>query len=73
MSTADCESAGCSRVAKRLQEVIGFVAFGGDLLTEFVASPEFFANDCDDVVGVQVGLGKDQGLGDLPPARGRCR
>ena len=50
-------------VAKRLQQVVGFVAFGGDLLAEFVAASEFFADDFDDVVGVQVGLGEDQCLG----------
>ena len=45
------------------------MAFGGDLLAEFVAASEFFADDFDDVVGVQVGLGKDQCLGDFRSAR----
>ena len=43
----------------------GFRVFGrlvGDLLAEVVALAELLADDLDDVVGVAVGLGEDQGL-----------
>ena len=34
----------------------------GDLLAEIIPLPEFFPNDLDDVVGVAIGLGKNQRL-----------
>ena len=37
----------------------------GDLLAEVVSLVEFLADDVDDVVGVGVSLGEDEGLGDL--------
>ena len=40
-------------------------AFGGDLLAELVALGEFFANDADNVFGMEVGFGEDQGFGDF--------
>ena len=43
-------------------------AFGGDLLAEVVPLAELFADDPHDVFGVQVGLGEDQGLGNLGAA-----
>jgi hypothetical protein len=53
-------------VAKAAEDAVG-VFFGavGDLLAEGVPWTVDLAQDVDDVVGVAVGLGKDQGLGRL--------
>ena len=52
-------------VAEGLDQVLGRVAGGavGDLLGELVALAELLAQDLDDVLGVVVVLGEDQGLG----------
>jgi hypothetical protein len=45
-----------------------FLCLVGDFLAELVAFAENFAHGLDDVVGVAVGLGEDQGLRDLVAA-----
>jgi hypothetical protein len=47
-----------------------FVVLVGDLLAEGVPLAELLADDVDDVVGVGIGLGEDEGLGDLVGAGG---
>ena len=57
-------------VAEGLDEVLGLGAGGavGDLLGEVVALAEFLAQDLDDVLGVVVVLGEEQGFGNLGAA-----
>ena len=61
---------GMVAVAKALDEVLGIHAGGavGDLLGEVVALAELLAEDFDDVLGVGVVLGEDEGLGHLGAA-----
>ena len=56
--------------AELVDEVLGLRAGGavGDLLAEVVALAEFLAHDLDDVLGVGVVLGEDEGLGHLGAA-----
>ena len=42
-----------------------FFRFVGHLFTELVALAKLFADDLDNVVGMAVGLGEDQGFGDF--------
>ena len=61
---------GMVAVAEALDEVLGLRAGGavGDLLGEVVALAELLAHDFDDVFGVGVVLGEDEGLGHLGAA-----
>jgi hypothetical protein len=50
--------------AEGFDDILGLpIGFVGDLFAEVVAFAEFFADEGDDVFGVPVGLGKDEGLG----------
>ena len=65
--------AGDVGVAEFGQQVVGLLAGGlrRDLLAEVVALAELLADDPHDVLGVQVGLGEDERLGDFGAARER--
>src|ERR1043165_9547809 len=61
--------AGVIIVAELGEDRLGiFVGFVSDLFAEGVSLGEFLADDIDDVVGVAIGLGEDEGLGDFGAA-----
>lgn len=61
----DCD-AGVVFVAKLGKDGLWvFLVFIGHLFAEGIALPELLAHDLDDVVGMGVGLGEDEGLGDF--------
>ena len=53
------------------EQVIGLLpgSFRRDLLAEVIPLAEFFADDADDVVGVEISLGEDERFGDFGAAR----
>ena len=59
----DARIVGVAEVGQRRLRV--FVGLVGHLLAKVVAFAELLADDLDDVVGVAVGLGEDQSLGDF--------
>src|SRR5690606_37184059 len=63
--------AGVVFVAELLEDGFGvFFVLVGDFFAESVPLAELVADDLDDVVGVGVGLGEDEGFGDLVGAVG---
>ena len=66
---------GIEAVAEGGDQLFGCRAGGlvGDLLGEIIALAELLAERPDDILGVAVVLGKDQGLGHICPGRERSR
>ena len=61
-------------VAERTENGLGVLGVIGDLFAEFVTLAEFLADGVNDIVGMAVGLGEDQRLGDFFAAREqRCK
>ena len=60
-------NSGIVAVAEFAQGFLGILGGIGDLFAEIIALAKFLPDDLDNIVGVTVALGKNQGLGHFPP------